>query len=580
MFFLCVASLCCHAQRTVFSNSGGKIRTLDPIHADDLASRDLLGAIFDTLVEYDYTQRPYSLKPSMVKVMPLPSHNFTQFHFSLRNDLMFPKTPLFPERKITPHDVKYSLLRLADSRLNSPLYWLVRGKIKGFDEFHKLSASTPKNDFAIYDDPVPGFVIHNDSEFTITLNHSDPAFLYRLALPNTAIIRREAVEKYPNSFGRNPHGSGPFVLQKWINDYKVVLVRNPHYRFEVFDKASNSSDRSRPLPLADKIEIALIRQPMTSYLMFLRGDIDFHSLDKDKADVAAPGGNLAPALKKRKVSLISFPEFEIRYVGFNFKDPLLAGNKKLRAALSLAYDVRRRVKFTNNQLIPVQSPIPPGVKGFDPLFRNPNASCDLEKARKLLAEAGFPNGIDPSTNSPLVLTFDQSGSTTTHRQYGELAAADFAKLGIKVVSVLNNKPRFYEKLRQGKTQLFRLSWIGDYPDAENFLQLFYSKNSGGCNRCQYSDPEFDRLYEKLSQLPDSPERVSICRKMVDILTADCVWIHEGIPLSWQLKHDWLENFHPHDFAFIRWKYISVDPQKRERLKKTFTPLGFKDLQAK
>ena len=125
-----------------------------------------------------------------------------------------------------------------------------------------------------------------------------------------------------------------------------------------------------------------------------------------------------------------------------------------------------------------------------------------------------------------------------------------------------------------------ISWIGDYPDAENFLQLFYSKNSGGCNRTNYCNPEFDRLYEELAKLPDSPERSVICRKMIKILTDDCVWIYEGIPLSWQLIHGWLENFYPHDFGFIRWKYISVDSAKRQKLKSTFTPLSFKDLQSK
>ena len=578
MYFLFFFGVCFAQEHCVFSNSGGKIRTLDPIHADDLASRDLLGAVFDTLVEYDYTARPYTLKPSMLKQMPQANSDFTSFRFVLRSDLCFAPDKKLPKRRIKSQDVKYSLLRLADARLHSPLFWLVRDKIAGFNEFHQLSASRKTDDHTIYDLPVKGFVIHNDQEFTINLEKSDPSFLYRLALPNAAVVRREAVELHGKNFGRNPSGSGPFVLQKWINDYKVVLVRNPLYRQEFFPQAQNPADRTRPLPLADKIEISLIRQPMTSYLMFLRGDLDYQFLDKDKADAAAPGGNLSPALKKRGIHLVSFPEFEIRYVGFNFQHPLFARNKKLRAALSMAYDVARRVKFTNNQLIPVQSPLPPGVGGFDPGFRNPYARYDLETAKKLLAEAGFPDGIDPATGSPLVLTFDQSGSSSTHRQYGELAAADFAKLGIKVTSVLNNKPRFYEKLRQGKTQLFRLSWIGDYPDAENFLQLFYSGNSGACNRTRYSNAGFDRLYEELATLPDSPKRREICRKMISILASDCVWIYEGIPLSWQLKHDWLENFYPHDFGFIRWKYISVDPQKRQQMKKSFTPLSFKDLQ--
>ena len=568
-------------ERVIYSNAGGRIRTFDPIYADDLASRDITGAVFDTLVEYDYTARPYKLKPSMLKSMPIADSSFTRYDFELRDDLYFQKVNALAnaepnELKVTSKDVKYSFLRLADSRLHSPLYWLVRGKIAGINEFHAKSASAVGN--GIYDENIAGFIIKSDTRFTIVLTEPDPRFLYRLALPNMGIVPRRAVELEGRKFGRRPAGSGAFILQKWINDYKIILQRNPRYRQEFFALADSAADRKKPLPLADKIDISLIRQPMTGYLMFLKGDLDYHALDKDKTEVAAPGGKLVPALAERKVRLVSFPEFEIRYVGFNFKDEKLKNNLKLRAALCAAYDVRRRVEFTNHQLIPVSSAVPADVSEACRSIVHPYANLGIEKAKQLLAEAGYPEGKDPVTGESLVLTFDQSGSSTLHRQYGELAAADFARLGINLVSSLNNNPRFYEKLRQGIIQLFRLSWIGDYPDAENFLQLFYSGNIGGCNRCNYSNPEFDKMYLEASKLPDSPKRDELYKKMAELINRDCVWILEGMPLSWQLSHNWLENFRHHDFGFVRWKYISVNPEERIKLKQTFTPLSFKDLQ--
>ena len=580
-FILFIQPLFSAELREIYSNSGGRIRTFDPIYADDLASRDLTGAVFDTLVEYDYITRPYKLKPSMLQKMPACSKDFTRYDFTLRNDLYFqsansmknlPKS----QRKITSADVKYSFLRLADSRLYSPLYWLVRGKIVGIDDFHRRSAE--KKDNSIYDENIGGFIIHDDLNFSIILTSPDPRFLYRLALPNMGIVPRYAVEKEGKNFGRKPVGSGAFILQKWINDYKIILTKNSEYKEEFFPQAENPADRLRALPLADKIDISLIRQPMTSYLMFLRGDLDYHALDKDKADVAAPGGKLSDALAKRGIKLVCFPEFEIRYVGFNFKDPLLGSNLKLRAALTAAYDVKRRVEFTNNQLIPVTSAVPPDVSESCRGIRHPYAGTGVENAAKLLADAGFPNGKNPLTGKPLQLTFDQSGSSALHRQYGELAEADFAKIGVDLSSVLNNNPRFYEKLRQGTIQLFRLSWIGDYPDAENFLQLFYSGNIGGCNRCNYSNPEFDKLYEEAVKLPESPRRDKLYRQMAELVNRDCVWILEGIPLSWQLRHCWMQNFAHHDFGFVRWKYLTADPEKRRKVKKTFTPLSFKNLQ--
>ena len=324
-------------ERVIYSNAGGRIRTFDPIYADDLASRDITGAVFDTLVEYDYTARPYKLKPSMLKSMPTADSSFTRYDFELRDDLYFQKVNALAnaepsELKVTSKDVKYSFLRLADSRLHSPLYWLVRGKIAGINEFHAKSASAVGN--GIYDENIAGFIIKSDTRFTIVLTEPDPRFLYRLALPNMGIVPRRAVEFEGRKFGRRPAGSGAFILQKWINDYKIILQRNPRYRQEFFLQADSAADRKKPLPLADKIDISLIRQPMTGYLMFLKGDLDYHALDKDKTEVAAPGGKLVPALVKRKVRLVSFPEFEIRYVGFNFKDEKLKNNLKLRAALS------------------------------------------------------------------------------------------------------------------------------------------------------------------------------------------------------------------------------------------------------
>ena len=566
--------------REIRTNSGGRIRTLDPVAADDLSSRDLLGALFDTLLEYDYTKRPYTLKPALLEKMPEVSADGKSYHFQLKSGLLFPENEVFSsskERKITAQTVKFSLLRLADARLHSPLYWLIRGRIAGLDEFHALTGNAEPDDYSLYDIDIPGIQIHDSLNFTIHLTEADYGFLYRLALPNTGIVARQAVEKSGRNFGRKPVGSGPFILKEHTPDYRIVLEKNPSYRQDFFPESANPIDRNRPLPLADRIIIYLIRQPMTAWLLFLQGELDYNVLDKDNQDLAFNGTELAEPLKNMGIKLVSFPEFEIRYIGFNFHDRRLGENRKLRQALSLAYMVQKRVEFTNYQLRPVQSCILPGIPGYDPEYRNRFAVDDLSSAGRLLAEAGFPNGIDPQTGEPLRLSFDQSGTTSTHRQYGELAAADFAALGIQLEPVMNNKPRFYDKLRRKQMQLFRLSWVGDYPDAENFLQLFYSGNDGSCNRTGFSNAKFDRMYEKLRSLPDSPRRRELVKEMVTLLGEECAWIYEGQPLSSLLYHSWLENYLPHDFSFIRWKYLSIDPEKRQQTKSGFVPLDFKDL---
>ena len=583
LLLLCGLSLAGGEPRTLYTAGGSRVKTLDPAQADDLSSRNLVGAVYDTLLQYDYLKRPYTLIPSMLAEMPKANDALDVYSFRLRDDLYFADDPVFAglpkeARRITSKDVLYSILRLADVRNHSPVYWLFRGKIRGLDEFNRATAAAPKGDFTPYDRGLPGFEVVDDLNFKLHLTGPDPRFLYMLAMPNAAVVSRRAAERYGEELARHPVGSGPFRLTEWINDYKLQLDRNPDYRTEYFKGAETPADRNRPLPLADRVVLYLVKQPMSSWLLFLQGNLDLNALDKDNLDLVAGGGaELAPALKARGIRLLRTPEFEVRYVGFNFSDPLLGKNLKLRQALSLAYDVRRRVEHTNFQLIPAQGPIPPGVAGYDPGYRNPNAADDVEAARRLIAEAGFPGGRDPATGEPLRFSFDQTGNSSAYRQLGELTAADFARLGVETEPVLNNNPRFYEKLRQGKLQLFRLSWVGDYPDAENFLQLFYSKNIGGCNRVGFSDPEYDRMFEAILPMPDSPERTERYREMVRYLGKKCPWIFEGFPIAYQLNHAWLENYHPHDFAFARWKYLTVDPERRRQLKATFTPLSMREL---
>ena len=194
-----------------------------------------------------------------------------------------------------------------------------------------------------------------------------------------------------------------------------------------------------------------------------------------------------------------------------------------------------------------------------------------------MSEGGFPDGIDPRTGERLELTFDLGGTSPHYRQVAELMIEDMRALGIRIKPILNNKPRFFQKVRQGQTQLFRLSWVGDYPDAENFLQLFHSANAGACNRANYSDPAYDEMYEAIRFMPDSPERTARYTAMGTYLTDRCAWIFEGHPVSYRLTHGWLENYQPHDFGFTRWKYLAVDEAKRESAIRGFTPLDIGQL---
>ncbi len=562
---------------------GGRIVSLDPVLAADLRSQRLVNAFFDTLLAYRYPGLPYELEPSMLAARPEVAEGGAVYRFRLRDDLFFQRDPCFggaddPARKIDADAVIFSLLRLADCRLHSATYSLFRGKIAGFEEFYAATADAAPGDFSMYDAGVPGLRRIDELSFEIRLESPDPRFLYLLAIPCTGVVSRRAVELYGPRVGDHPVGSGPFVLESWQREYKIIMNRNPDYRRELFAAAANPADRERPLPLAERIECITTRQPQASWLLFLQGELDLTEITRDNIDiVTADGERLAPVLAERGIELLRSPALEVQYIGFSFTDARLGSSLPLRRAISMAYNIPRLIEYANYLMLPASGPLPPGVPGYDPDFVNSWGEYNLEKARQQLALAGYPEGCDPMTGERLTFTIDMNGNSALHRQIGELFAADMARIGIEIIPVLNNSPRFYQKLGSGQVQLFRLSWKGDYPDAENFLQLFYSGNIGGANRVGYSNAVYDDLFRRYLETPAGPESGALLGEMCRKLASDAPWIFESIPVSYQLKHGWLENFHPHDFAYGAWKYLALRGGERERARREFAPLHLDQL---
>ncbi len=574
------------AERVLNVTTGGRINSLDPAFAADLVSSRMVAAIYDTLLQYDYVRRPYSLQPSMLQSMPQTDDSGSEYRFKLRGDLFFSPDRCFgtnpdgssKNRRITAKDVEFSFLRIADGRIISPGYWLLRDKISGINKFRESSANTAQDDFSVYDRGCEGIEVIDDLNFVIRLSQPDPRFLYALAMPYLGIVPREAVEKYGQDFSENPVGSGPFILKSWRRNYRIEFERNPLYRRELLLSAHNPADRSRNLPLIDRVVASQIDQPLSAWLLFLQGNLDLSSLEKDNFDaVVTKDLSLIPALRQRGIEMLRIPQFQIYYIGFCFADPMIASNHELRKAISLAYNVQRRVQAFNHSVMPAQGPVPTGVAGNDPKFVNQYSSFDLEKAMSHLAAAGFPEGLDPKTGERLELTFDLGGNSSHHRQIAELFSEDMSKIGISVRPVLNNWPRFLQKSAAGQMQLFKLSWIGDYPDAENFLQLFYGPNIGSCNRAHYKNPKFDQMFDNIKTMHDSPKRTAKYEKMVRFLAEECPWIFAYYPISFSLRHDWLENYHPHDFVLSKWKYLSLDNKKKKDTIASFKPLRMREL---
>ena len=240
-------------------------------------------------------------------------------------------------------------------------------------------------------------------------------------------------------------------------------------------------------------------------------------------------------------------------------DPVLGTNVLLRRAMTLAFNSEQWIRLHNGRVRRPNSPIPSMLAGYEAEY-NP-WPFDLERARGMLAEAGYPEGRDLGTGRRLELTLDLGRADDVElRQSAELFVAFMERLGIVIRLSLNNGPAFYEKLERRQAQMFLLSWLGDYPDAENFLQCFYGPNaSPGPNRANYVNPEFDRLLEQVRVMPDSPERTERYRTMARMVIDDCPWLLVSEPLSYVLHQRRVANYKSHLFPFGMEKYYRLNP---------------------
>ena len=262
-------------------------------------------------------------------------------------------------------------------------------------------------------------------------------------------------------------------------------------------------------------------------------------------------------LHDRGIQLHKISGLNTYYIGFNMDDPVVGNNKALRQALSCAFNTKEWVQFYNGHVVRARGPIPPGVAGSTEHV-SPYA-YNLDKAKEYLSKAGYTDGIDPETGRRLQLTLELGSTDVEMRESTELFIDFMARMGVVIIPSYNSKAAFFDKVERRQAQLFRLSWFADYPDGQNFLQLFYSPNrSPGPNRVNYSNPEFDKLYEAAAIMSDSPERTAAYEKMADIVINDAPWLFLHHPVDYSMTQPWLKNYHPTDFPYGVEKYYRID----------------------
>lgn len=568
------------AGEMVYYGSTSRIRGFDPVKAGDVASSIAASKIYEGLVQYAYLDRPYHIEPLLAETMPDVSEDGLTYTFRIRKGIYFQDDPCFTAtggkgRELVADDFVYAIKRTADIKNASTGFWAFNDRLVGLDEWRATTSGGEPTD---YDADVEGLRATDRYTLVMKLKRPYPQLLWILTMHYAFAVPREAVEFYGREFVNHPVGTGPYILKRYRQNYRYEFVRNPKWaetgrddRYPSHgapdDDPSLLEDAGKPLPFIDRIVQYVVDDSTTSWLMFLTGAFESSGVSRDNWDaVITKDRGLTPELEAKGVRLLSAATLDLFYIGFNMDDPVVGANRKLRQAMTCAFDTASYIRFYNNRITRPTGPIPPGVAGYED--RPSPFPYDLERAKQLLAEAGYPGGTDPKTGRRLQLTMELgSGDNPEFRQAAELVASFMERIGIVLKPSYNNWPTFLDKMERRQAQLFSLGWVADYPDAENFLQLFYGPNqSPGPNHCNYANAEFDALYEKARVMQDSPERTKLYQRMADIVVEECPWIFTANPLAYGLHHDWIRNYKYHDFPYGMTKYYKIDLAARARWK--------------
>ncbi|MDP4280633.1 MAG: ABC transporter substrate-binding protein [Bacteroidota bacterium] len=447
-------------------NEAAGISSLDPAFARDQANIWAVHQLFNGLVQLDTR---LNICPAIAKSWEI-SPDGMKYTFHLRKDVFFHDDLVFPGgrgRRVNAHDFVFSFNRITNPRVASPGLWI----------FNYVSQEKGRYAFDASD----------DSTFIIRLNQAFPPFLGLLSTVYCSVVPMEAVAEYGQDFRKHPVGTGPFKFKLWKEGIKLVLVKNTRY-FETY--------YGKRLPFLDGVAITFLSDKQSAFLEFLKGRLDFMSgIDPTyKDELLTPDGKLKPRYSGR-FHMITKPYLNTEYLGILMDTSLSEVNtsplrlKKIRQAINYAFDRRKMIRFLRNNIgFPgINGIIPRGLPPYD----STSAGYDYnpEKARKLLAEAGYPDG---KGMPPITLT-----TTSDYLDICKYLQNRLGEEGIQMKIEVSPPAAVKEMKAQAKLPFFRASWIADYPDAENYLSLFSTRNfcPNGPNYTRFSNPKFDKLYD-------------------------------------------------------------------------------------
>ena len=489
-FALCIIALCSCKNTTennskkVFTlNFDQSLTTLDPAFARNQPAIWMINQIFNGLVQVD---EQLNALPCIAKSWEVAEDGLS-YTFHLRNDVFFHNDPLFKNgkgRKVIASDFVYSFNRLIDPKVASSGGWIFSDKVKD----------------------VHNFIAVNDSTFQVHLTKPFPGFLNLLTTQYCSVVPKEIIVHYGKDFRSHPIGTGPFKFKYWKEEEILVLLKNENY----WEKDGNTK-----LPYLDAVKASFISDKQSAFMNFIKKDLDFfNSVDGSyRDDILTKSGHMTSKYKG-KFQLIKGPYLCTEYLGILVDTTQsIAKNsplkyKKVRQAINYGIDKAKLIKYLRNSIgVPATSGfVPKGMPGFDSAEVK-GYNYDPAKAAALLKSAGFPNG---KGMCELTLT-----TSTTYKDLIEFIQGELTALGIKVKVDVAPSASLRELMSKNEVNFFRGSWIADFPDQENYLSVFYSKNKVpfGPNYTGYFNKEFDRLLESTYFERDLKKRNAIFRQM-------------------------------------------------------------------
>jgi len=488
------------------------------------------------LIEYDDSM---NVIPSLAKSWTVSADRKT-YTFIIRDDVYFHDNEAFLNgkgRKMTAHDVAYSLGRIIDEKVASPGAWIFNGNVAEQNPFEAI----------------------DDTTFILRLSKPFNPIMGIISMQYCGIVPKEVVEKWGKDYRSHPCGTGAFVMNHWEEGVTITYQRNLNYWEK--DKQGNQ------LPYLDGIKATFIDSKATEFLMFMQGDLDFmNGIDASfKDQVLSKKGELKSEFAD-KIELQKHAYLNVEYLGIlqeaaSTKTEILL-NKKVRQAINYGFDREKLVLYLRNGIgkAAINGMVPPGVAGFNPEVvkgyeYNPIKAKELvEEVKVTLRQAQGDSQSEPVEDQIKVTLLTPDNYTDRC----SFIASQLKEVGLDVQIEIMQPNLLREQMSNSKADFFWATWIADYPDAESYLTLFYSKNTAPPNYTRFNNAAYDVLYEQSLTELDQAKKLKLYNEMDKIIIeeAPCVPFFYDEVVHFVQKR--LKNFKTNSLNLMSWKELKVE----------------------